>query len=691
MKLADLDWRGILATLPDWEALSPAARRAFVEVEPAGTAGSVLGAAKAELEKAGMIAGAGARGTLWEATPRYHALLLALRSMHALPVLAIHDEALAEAYVREHVTKAEATLMTRHRFGGGFDWVNHRDAAERAWSFDWVDGFLAQQDLRAAVRWEANLLTPGEPSRLARNGIFDPLRALVRSFAGNPRGISLGGILPGLDDDTRAAVLSAGFRYLLLFPALLGEEPEARVGLAPGAALRMGPAPPAPEAVRPEESFEAPYMLADMTAVLVEAATSPIPLRGSDGALYARAQKVLASRLQPLPEWVATAVGKGPGDDYDDEEDDEPEEDRGRRNPDSELSHRTAAAAQMLLRSALATTRKDRGGKFHLAATKAGEQWLRLGEGERLSVLLKAFRASDQRNPHGWYGTEKGTDFFPARLGFDLTKGSGLDLRAATSAAFLSVPDGQVVPLEYFLHFHGITANPFLVPGMRKILDKTYSSSKPTTREEWELLWVNMLRVFLAMRLFPFGGARLARTADGVACVGLTPAGRYLLGATDAFEYAPLPEGEVLVQPDFEIVFLAPAPRLEPEVARFADRIGAGVGALFRITRASAIRAAEQGLTADHVVGSLEQVARSGVPANVARQVRDWIGSTRRVSLRPAVLIECPDADTAARVRSAGGKQVEAITPTVLRVKAQGKDRAALVKRLREKGIFVSD
>lgn len=126
-------------------------------------------------------------------------------------------------------------------------------------------------------------------------------------------------------------------------------------------------------------------------------------------------------------------------------------------------------------------------------------------------------------------------------------------------------------------------------------------------------------------------------------------------------------------------------------MARFADRIGAGVGALFRITRASAIRAAEQGLAADEVVGSLERLSRSGVPANVARQVRDWMGSTRRVSLRPAVLIECPDADTAARVRSAAGKHVEPITPTVLRVIAKGKDRAALVKRLREKGIFVSE
>jgi len=686
MKLAGLDWRRILATLPDWEALSPAARRAFVEVEPAaGTAGSALGAAKAELEKAGMIAVA---GTLYEATPRYHALLLALRAMHDFPILETNDLAVAADYVRENLTDDESRRISTT----GYSWVNSVHVAEQTLSVDWVEGFLALRDLRAAARWEAPLVTKSEGTHLTHHGVFDALRALVRSFAGNPRGVPLREILPAVDDKTRAAVLKAGFRYLILFPSLREQGPEAVVGISPGAALRLGPPPRAPEPAEPAESFETPFVLADMTAVLVEVATAPIPLRG-DGALYVRAQTALASRLQPLPEWIGDLLdlARDPDEDDDLDEDDDVETGRRRSGPGPELVMRATAAARALISFGLAATRSDKSGKRHLAATKQGVRWLELGEGERLRGVLQLFRASGQRNPPGWYDAARGDGFFPTRLGFDLPKGAGLDLRAATTAAFLSIPPGAVVTVDHLLLFHSVAANPFLRPGVRKLLEKRYSSSTPSTREGWEILWINLLRTFLALRLFAFGGARLARTADGVPCVGLTPAGRYLLGATDTFEYAPPPEGEVLVQPDFEIVFLAPAPRLEPEVARFADRIGAGVGALFRITRASAIRAAEQGLTADQVVGSLEHVARSGVPANVARQLRDWMGSTRRVSLRPAVLIECPDADTAARVRAAGGKQVEAITPTVLRVNAQGKDRTALVKRLREKGIFVSD
>ncbi|HET7232613.1 MAG TPA: helicase-associated domain-containing protein, partial [Longimicrobium sp.] len=194
----------------------------------------------------------------------------------------------------------------------------------------------------------------------------------------------------------------------------------------------------------------------------------------------------------------------------------------------------------------------------------------------------------------------------------------------------------------------------------------------------------------LQLRLVPLGGARLGETAEGIGFT-LTPAGRYLLGATDEFTHAAPDEGEVVVQPDFEIVFLAPAPRLEAELARFAERTGSGVGALFRITRASVLRAAEQGLSAEQVLKALGRASRTPVPGNVARQVKDWFGGTRRVRIAPAVLVECPDTETAARVTSVAGAQATPVTRTILRLGGDVKSVAALVKKLRAKGIFVED
>jgi hypothetical protein len=149
-------------------------------------------------------------------------------------------------------------------------------------------------------------------------------------------------------------------------------------------------------------------------------------------------------------------------------------------------------------------------------------------------------------------------------------------------------------------------------------------------------------------------------------------------------------DGEVLVQPDFEIVFFSAAPRVEAELARLAERTGAGhVGALFRITRASVLRAAESGITSEQMLKTLGGVSRAPVPANVARQVKDWFGGTRRVRIRPAVLVECPDTETAARVTALGGLQVSAVTRTILRLDGDQKSVGVLVKKLRAKGIFV--
>jgi hypothetical protein len=145
-----------------------------------------------------------------------------------------------------------------------------------------------------------------------------------------------------------------------------------------------------------------------------------------------------------------------------------------------------------------------------------------------------------------------------------------------------------------------------------------------------------------------------------------------------------------VVQPDFEIVFLSAAPRVEAELARLAERTGTGhVGALFRVTRASVLRAAESGITAEKVLKTLGEVSRAPVPANVVRQVKDWFGGTRRVRIRPAVLVECPDTETAARVTALGGAQVSAVTRTILRLDGDEKSVGALVKKLRARGIFV--
>ena len=73
-----------------------------------------------------------------------------------------------------------------------------------------------------------------------------------------------------------------------------------------------------------------------------------------------------------------------------------------------------------------------------------------------------------------------------------------------------------------------------------------------------------MLESVLRFRLIPLGGARLGRGGNGRASFQITDIGRYLLGiASASFDYGHDVEAEVIVQPNFEIVFLARAPQLE--------------------------------------------------------------------------------------------------------------------------------
>ncbi len=688
MKLHDLDWNSVLRHLPRWEALSPEARRKFLKVKPAqGFHLPSLGTGSGELRASGMLIAPTGRGTLHALDPEMRPLLIALRAADRLRPLHGPGGVLRQEYIQDQLDTFQSSRIA----SPDRSYYEPRDrklAADTASSVAWVRGFLEAESHAQAMKWEEGRMTSGDRPRLVFPAVAAALRGLVQALAAHPHGVplrSLAGLVPDARPDSVAAALAAGLRYLLVFVSI-DRNADAWVGLLPAVAARLSGsvAPPAP--VQPRETFTTPFRVGDMTAVLVEAATEPIAIRAADHSLYVRAQRAIAARLASIPAWVQEFAERGvtyAGDGED--EDDEPDEDT-EQGGDAGIIRRVEAAAHVASVLGLASV-KSSGGRQRYEPTRAGRAWLARGEGERLREVLSAFRALPQRNPTA-YGGSGALDFFGASLGFQM-QDRGIDARAALSAAFLSVPPGSLVSFMEFVRYHARQSNPYLAAGT-PIRTRAYWISEPTTIEGWEDTWAGVLLTFLARRLVPLGCAVLGRVEDGAIAFGLTDAGRYLLGAVDHFELAPEPGGgAVVVQPDFEIVFLAPAARAEAELARLAERTGSGVGALFRLTRASVLRAAEQGVTAAQLLKTLEGVSRSGVPDNVARQVRDWMKAVRTIRMAPAVLVDCPDAETAGRVRALAGAHVTTVTPTLLRLDTDAKTRAALVKRLREKGIFV--
>jgi hypothetical protein len=683
MKLAEVDWSQVLRSLPAWETLSPAARRAFLKIEP-GTAAApqVLGAAANELVAEGFVARPGPRGKLYPHAPALHPLLVAFRAMARLRPLDGRDGPVSPAYLQDQLSTEETNALSGEPHNAY--WANHHLSASRVSSVDWVLEFLATTSQEQVRKWEQERMPRTARPRLGTVEVASAVRGLVQALAASPGGRPLREVpelLAGAGPDLVSAALAAGLRYLLVFVSLHGSELEPVVGVLPSIVRRMGPPPPPPTVVAPSAVFEAPYRISDMTAVLVEAAAEPIPVRGTDLRPYVRAQKAIAARLLPLPAW-ADALLSVTADEIDDDDEDE-----GDAAQAVEATVRIGLAMDVLHALKLVKVAHS-GERYRLSATPAGRAWLALSEGERLKQVMRAMRESTQRNPGWWHGSEQTIEFFGLRLSFG-TDDKAMDLRRALTAALLSLPADGMVELDAFARHQAQTANPFLAPGTEKLRARGGFSGAPRTREGWETLWEQVLTGFLRMRVVPLAGARLGKTGGGVG-IALTDAGRYLLGAAADFHLAAPPAGEVVVQPDFEVVFLSAAPRLEVELAGFAERTGSGgVGALFRITKASVLRAAEQGQTPDRILKALGEMSRTPVPANVARQVRDWFGATRRVRIRPAVLVECPDSETAARVSAMAGPQATSLTRTLLRLDGDAKSVAALTKKLRAKGIFV--
>lgn len=147
-----------------------------------------------------------------------------------------------------------------------------------------------------------------------------------------------------------------------------------------------------------------------------------------------------------------------------------------------------------------------------------------------------------------------------------------------------------------------------------------------------EELWKSFLGIFLGRCLLSLGGVEAGIASDGRPGFRMMDAGRRLLGIPrDGLSPGEEPgrqAGEPLVvQPNYEIVFLSPSPGVEAELGRFCERIGRDVGVLFRISRQSLQRAGAAGIDGERVISLLTQSSRSPLPSNVVHEIREWMCS----------------------------------------------------------------
>jgi hypothetical protein len=104
--------------------------------------------------------------------------------------------------------------------------------------------------------------------------------------------------------------------------------------------------------------------------------------------------------------------------------------------------------------------------------------------------------------------------------------------------------------------------------------------------------------------------------------------------------------GRLIVQPNFELVALAPVSEaLLVNLDRFAERVSLEHIAQYRLTKASVTRAIQMGLHAGEIQEALERAAGGDLPQNVRYSLVEWERQARRVEMwRETTLFEVDDA-----------------------------------------------
>ncbi|HSR69573.1 MAG TPA: helicase-associated domain-containing protein [Acidobacteriota bacterium] len=658
MKLYAFPWERFFARLPHWNRLSLEARKTYLEAsgDPSDLARAHFQGSLDELLEAGFLSSRPDRQSL-RIPPQQTRYRKLMQTLCRQDLLGTPSSSSFGQYLDRHFpARHQATLIDTHPVRGN----QAREALfEQVSGEEWIESFL---ELKEAEDFERRHLNSDERPFLITPKNLREMQRLIRLLisAGEPQEMAqLGGHFETLH---LHMLIPAGLRYLLLYPGMDERTLSPRIGLWPRALHRLrAPRPQAPRAVEVSDQHFSAFLMEDMTKTLVAASSSPLRLKTSDGSLYARDSRRLEDTFSRLPDWLESKLSCAP-------------------------SKRVEEALLYLRQMEYLELYREQDGE-RLKATEKGAAWLAATAQQRLSQLLDQIRQGPRRRFHKraflpWDIELRGVNPPP-------------DLKKAVCRCFLSLQDDRFYDCQEFARYQSVESNPLLHLRRR---GETFNLSlgwkhfyRPNA-EKLEQVWSNLLLEFLHTRLFPLGCARAGRHQDDRLCFALSQAGRRFLGDRPQPDgEGPGQEGHIMVQPNFEVVFMSPSPLAEAEIGRFAERVGKDqVGVLFKITPQRVQEAVGSGMAGAAIVESLEKACAAPLPSNVRTEIKGWAGQCRRVTARKRLLIECPDPDTAARVLSAGGKKVSLINPTML-VLEDASFRRTLFKRLRKKGVFLDE
>ncbi len=165
-----------------------------------------------------------------------------------------------------------------------------------------------------------------------------------------------------------------------------------------------------------------------------------------------------------------------------------------------------------------------------------------------------------------------------------------------------------------------------------------------THREGWHMVEGGFIRAVVLGPLYWLGLVDV-RTEKGTTAFCPAP-GMALVMHREAVAVQDAPWGRLIVQPNFELVALAPVSEaLLIKLDSFAERLSLEHIAQYRMTKASVMRAIQLGLQAETIQQILTEASGVEIPQNVQYSLIEWERQARRIELwQDITLLEVEDA-----------------------------------------------
>ncbi len=211
--------------------------------------------------------------------------------------------------------------------------------------------------------------------------------------------------------------------------------------------------------------------------------------------------------------------------------------------------------------------------------------------------------------------------------------------------------------------------NPYFILPRRELLQLLGSQRLAEMGKAWLIYEGEIIRQTFNTVLEWFGIVQVGRDPQGkVTTFSLTDLGAQIAGRPGASHpHLPAIEKPLLVQPNFEIMLLAPQVATLWKLLKFTTPKKLDQVSLFSLSRESVLRGLEAGFTPSELQEWLENQSAQPLAQNLIVSIKDWSKGFRRVAVENVTLLEIEDPaalDELFNAKQYAGFFVRRLSPT---------------------------